>query len=237
MCLLGFRLHNAALNRQVPSALCLDNNSFRITIGLRLRINICSSHICQCLSQVDSQMNSITKARLVRSNSINIPVVLKPVGSFGRMKNESMVCHRSPGRRAVYYSGKQLALALWTELTFPFFAMKTTGPWSSDAIRFFDASVKWFQWKRTNHDYDHMHNKDWKGDKMNGIFYLWCDIWFEWMTDMLMKFECWQMNIFNKGEFEHKELKHTFGFTRYRRLDENTVAFWCDYIICYRQRS
>ena len=76
----------------------LDNNVFRIIIGLRLGIDICEPHICWCGSQVDrkghhglkcrnkagrfalhSDLNLTIKRALV---SADVPAQLEPVGLF-----------------------------------------------------------------------------------------------------------------------------------------------------------
>lgn len=74
----------------------LENNAFRIAIGLRLGIDICSPHLCRCGSQVDkkghhglkcrksagrharhAEINTIIKRALV---SADVPAKLEPVG-------------------------------------------------------------------------------------------------------------------------------------------------------------
>lgn len=74
----------------------LDNNTFRIAVGLRLGTDICVPHVCRCGSQVDSKghhglkcrcsagrhethaaLNNIVKRALV---SADIPAKLEPVG-------------------------------------------------------------------------------------------------------------------------------------------------------------
>lgn len=79
-----------------PIGTLLDNNSFRIIVGLRLGLDICASHACKCCSQVDikghhglkcrksasrhmrhSELNFIIKRALL---SAEMPSRLEPVG-------------------------------------------------------------------------------------------------------------------------------------------------------------
>lgn len=74
----------------------LDNNTFRITVGLRIGIDICAPHVCVCGTQVDAkghyglkgrksagrhsrhaELNNIIKRALASSD---MPAILEPVG-------------------------------------------------------------------------------------------------------------------------------------------------------------
>lgn len=93
------RTESGAWLHALPSALIgtlLDNNVFRIIMGLRLGLDICSPHVCKCGSQVDkkgphglkckksagrharhAELNAIIKRALL---SAEIPSQLEPTG-------------------------------------------------------------------------------------------------------------------------------------------------------------
>lgn len=173
-----------------PIGTLLENNAFRIIMGLRLGIDICSPHMCLCGSQVDkkghhglkcrksagrharhSELNNIIKRALV---SADVPAVLEPTGlarTDGKRVDGMTLIPWSKGSTLIWdatctdtfapsninFSTRQAGRAAedkaqrktrkYGELInqnylFIPFSVETMGPWSIEAVKFFDELSK-----------------------------------------------------------------------------------------------
>lgn len=168
----------------------LDNNAFRIIIGLRLGVDICVPHICRCGSQVDKKgrhglkcrnsagrhtrhagMNTTLKRAVVLAD---VPACLEPVGLFrddgkrvdgmslvpwsrgstlvwdaictdtfapSNMKFSLSAAGRAAENAAQRKTRKYQTLIDQNYYLVPF-AVETMGPWSNEAIAFFEDLCK-----------------------------------------------------------------------------------------------
>ena len=102
--------------------LCLDNEAFRVAIGLRLGINLCAPHQCQCGETVDPRGHhglvcKLSSGRSNRHYSMNdiiwralqkadIPSAKEPQVFFATMANDRVV--------ARWFLGQQADTSPWT---------------------------------------------------------------------------------------------------------------------------